>query len=61
MPVIFREEPDFLDYNEDPYLGEPEYYSGDECYEEDTMLSGDRCGLMLFSIASLYYQCNSSN
>ncbi|XP_071982794.1 voltage-dependent L-type calcium channel subunit alpha-1D isoform X21 [Engystomops pustulosus] len=42
MPVIFREDPDFLDYNEDPYLGEPEYYSGDECYEEDTMLSGDR-------------------
>ncbi|XP_075690006.1 voltage-dependent L-type calcium channel subunit alpha-1D isoform X5 [Rhinoderma darwinii] len=42
MPVIFREDPDFLDYNEDPYLGEPEYYSGDECYEEDTMLPGDR-------------------
>ncbi|KAM4720909.1 LOW QUALITY PROTEIN: voltage-dependent L-type calcium channel subunit alpha-1D [Rhinophrynus dorsalis] len=42
MPVIFREDPDFLDYNEDPYLGEPEYYSGDEYYEDDSMLSGNR-------------------
>ncbi|XP_063796884.1 voltage-dependent L-type calcium channel subunit alpha-1D isoform X6 [Pseudophryne corroboree] len=42
LPVIFREDPDFLDYNEEPYLGEPEYYSGDEYYEEDSMLSGNR-------------------
>nr|DBA18678.1 TPA: hypothetical protein GDO54_016898 [Pyxicephalus adspersus] len=41
MPVIFREDPDFMDY-EDPYLGEPEYYSGEEYYEEDSMLSGNR-------------------
>ncbi|XP_040264212.1 voltage-dependent L-type calcium channel subunit alpha-1D isoform X7 [Bufo bufo] len=51
LPVIFREDPDFLDYSEDPYLGEPEYYSGDECYEEDTMLSEDR---QLYAEPSLY-------
>ncbi|MEE6501699.1 hypothetical protein FKM82_004299 [Ascaphus truei] len=42
MPVICREDPDFMDYNDDPYLGEPEYYSGDDHYEEDSMLSGNR-------------------
>ncbi|XP_053326031.1 voltage-dependent L-type calcium channel subunit alpha-1D [Spea bombifrons] len=40
MPVIFREDPDFLD--EDPYLGEGEYYSEEEGYEVDSMLSGNR-------------------
>ncbi|XP_068109760.1 voltage-dependent L-type calcium channel subunit alpha-1D isoform X10 [Hyperolius riggenbachi] len=42
LPVIFREDPDFMDYGEDPYLGEPEYYSGEEYYEDESMLSGNR-------------------
>ncbi|XP_041446906.1 voltage-dependent L-type calcium channel subunit alpha-1D isoform X3 [Xenopus laevis] len=42
VPVIFREDPDFPDYGEDPYMDEAEYYSGDEYYEEDRMLSGNR-------------------
>ncbi|XP_041417801.1 voltage-dependent L-type calcium channel subunit alpha-1D isoform X2 [Xenopus laevis] len=42
VPVIFHEDPDFPDYGEDPYADEGEYYSGDEYYEEDTMLSANR-------------------
>ncbi|CAH2313140.1 voltage-dependent L-type calcium channel subunit alpha-1D [Pelobates cultripes] len=42
MPVIFREDPNFINYNEDPYFEEGEYYSEDECYEENSMLSGKR-------------------
>ncbi|NP_001072929.1 calcium channel, voltage-dependent, L type, alpha 1D subunit [Xenopus tropicalis] len=41
-PVIFREDPDFPDYGDDPYMDEAEYYSGDEYYEEDSMLAANR-------------------
>uniref|UniRef100_A0A8C3L416 Voltage-dependent L-type calcium channel subunit alpha n=1 Tax=Chrysolophus pictus TaxID=9089 RepID=A0A8C3L416_CHRPC len=42
-PTICREERDIRDYcNDDHYLGEQDYYSGEEYYEEDSMLSGSR-------------------
>ncbi|XP_010085477.1 PREDICTED: voltage-dependent L-type calcium channel subunit alpha-1D-like, partial [Pterocles gutturalis] len=42
-PTICREERDVRDYcNDDHYLGEQEYFSGEEYYEEDSMLSGSR-------------------
>ncbi|XP_015730659.1 voltage-dependent L-type calcium channel subunit alpha-1D isoform X15 [Coturnix japonica] len=42
-PTICREERDIRDYcNDDRYLAEQEYYSGEEYYEEDSMLSGSR-------------------
>ncbi|OXB83043.1 UNVERIFIED_CONTAM: hypothetical protein H355_001386 [Colinus virginianus] len=42
-PTICREERDVRDYcNDDHYLGEQDYYSGEEYYEEDSMLSGSR-------------------
>ncbi|NWQ74510.1 CAC1D protein, partial [Columbina picui] len=42
-PTICREEREVQDYrNDDHYLGEQEYFSGEEYYEEDNMLSGSR-------------------
>uniref|UniRef100_A0A8B9FTB2 Voltage-dependent L-type calcium channel subunit alpha n=1 Tax=Amazona collaria TaxID=241587 RepID=A0A8B9FTB2_9PSIT len=42
-PTICREEHEVQDYcNDDRYLGEQEYFSGEEYYEEDSMLSGNR-------------------
>ncbi|XP_030358158.1 voltage-dependent L-type calcium channel subunit alpha-1D isoform X10 [Strigops habroptila] len=42
-PTICREEREVQDYcNNDHYLGEQEYFSGEEYYEEDSMLSGNR-------------------
>uniref|UniRef100_A0A663FCW1 Voltage-dependent L-type calcium channel subunit alpha n=1 Tax=Aquila chrysaetos chrysaetos TaxID=223781 RepID=A0A663FCW1_AQUCH len=42
-PTICREEREVQDYcNDDRYLGEQEYFSGEEYYEEDSMLSGSR-------------------
>uniref|UniRef100_A0A8B9E2S3 Voltage-dependent L-type calcium channel subunit alpha n=1 Tax=Anser cygnoides TaxID=8845 RepID=A0A8B9E2S3_ANSCY len=42
-PTICREEREVRDYcNDDHYLGEQEYFSGEEYYEEDSMLSGSR-------------------
>ncbi|KAM8994553.1 voltage-dependent L-type calcium channel subunit alpha-1D isoform 17-T17 [Ara ararauna] len=42
-PTICREEREVQDYcNDDHYLGEQEYFSGEEYYEEDSMLSGNR-------------------
>uniref|UniRef100_A0A8C8BNX2 Voltage-dependent L-type calcium channel subunit alpha n=1 Tax=Otus sunia TaxID=257818 RepID=A0A8C8BNX2_9STRI len=42
-PTICREEREVQDYcNDDHYLGEQEYFSGEEYYEEDSMLSGSR-------------------
>jgi len=42
-PTIRREEREVQDYyNDDHYLGEQECFSGDEYYEEDSMLSGSR-------------------
>ncbi|NXT76595.1 CAC1D protein, partial [Zapornia atra] len=42
-PTICREERDVHDYcNDDRYLGEQEYFSGEEYYEDDSMLSGSR-------------------
>uniref|UniRef100_A0A8C3D6T8 Voltage-dependent L-type calcium channel subunit alpha n=1 Tax=Cairina moschata TaxID=8855 RepID=A0A8C3D6T8_CAIMO len=42
-PTICREEREVRDYcNDDRYLGEQEYFSGEEYYEEDSMLSGSR-------------------
>uniref|UniRef100_K7F622 Voltage-dependent L-type calcium channel subunit alpha n=1 Tax=Pelodiscus sinensis TaxID=13735 RepID=K7F622_PELSI len=43
LPTICREEHEVRDYcNDDHYLGEQEYFSGEEYYEEDYMLSGSR-------------------
>ncbi|KYO29800.1 hypothetical protein Y1Q_0023159 [Alligator mississippiensis] len=43
LPTICREDHDVRDYcNDDHYFGEPEYFSGEEYYEEDSMLSGNR-------------------
>ncbi|XP_068763142.1 voltage-dependent L-type calcium channel subunit alpha-1D isoform X9 [Struthio camelus] len=42
-PAICREEHEVQDYcNDDHYLGEQDYFSGEEYYEEDSMLSGSR-------------------
>ncbi|XP_032840142.2 voltage-dependent L-type calcium channel subunit alpha-1D isoform X7 [Tyto alba] len=41
-PTICREEREVQDYCNDHYLGEQEYFSGEEYYEEDSMLSGSR-------------------
>lgn len=42
-PTICCEEREVQDYcNDDHYLGEQEYFSGEEYYEEDSMLSGSR-------------------
>ncbi|KAF4799437.1 voltage-dependent L-type calcium channel subunit alpha-1D isoform X9 [Turdus rufiventris] len=42
-PTIRREEHEVQDYcNDDHYLGEQDYYSGEEYYEDDSMLSGNR-------------------
>ncbi|XP_067400273.1 voltage-dependent L-type calcium channel subunit alpha-1D isoform X2 [Emydura macquarii macquarii] len=43
LPTICREDHEVRDYcNDDHYLGEQEYFSGEEYYEEDCMLSGSR-------------------
>lgn len=36
LPTICREEPDIHGYFRDPRLGEPEYFSSEECYEDDS-------------------------
>ncbi|KGL74291.1 Voltage-dependent L-type calcium channel subunit alpha-1D, partial [Tinamus guttatus] len=42
-PTICREEREVQDYcNDDHYLGEQDYFSGEEYYEEDSMLPGNR-------------------
>ncbi|XP_032927350.1 voltage-dependent L-type calcium channel subunit alpha-1D isoform X12 [Catharus ustulatus] len=42
-PTIRREEHEVQDYcNDDHYLAEQDYYSGEEYYEDDSMLSGNR-------------------
>ncbi|XP_058855858.1 voltage-dependent L-type calcium channel subunit alpha-1D-like isoform X1 [Acipenser ruthenus] len=42
LPTIRRGEPPMDEhYQEDRYSREQEYYSGEECYEEDSMHSGD--------------------
>lgn len=47
-PTIRREEHEVQDYcNDDHYLGEQDYYSGEEYYEDDSMLSGNRWGYLL--------------
>ncbi|XP_013916142.1 PREDICTED: voltage-dependent L-type calcium channel subunit alpha-1D-like isoform X1 [Thamnophis sirtalis] len=41
LPTICREDHEIRDYyNDDCYLDDQEYFSGDEYYEEDSMLSG---------------------
>ncbi|XP_030426075.1 voltage-dependent L-type calcium channel subunit alpha-1D isoform X6 [Gopherus evgoodei] len=43
LPTICREDHEVRDYcNDDHYMGEQEYFSGEEYYEEDYMLSGSR-------------------
>ncbi|CAM4577067.1 unnamed protein product [Lepidochelys olivacea] len=43
LPTICREDHEVQDYcNDDHYMGEQEYFSGEEYYEEDYMLSGSR-------------------
>ncbi|XP_026506084.1 voltage-dependent L-type calcium channel subunit alpha-1D isoform X1 [Terrapene carolina triunguis] len=43
LPTICREDHEVRDYcNNDHYMGEQEYFSGEEYYEEDYMLSGSR-------------------
>uniref|UniRef100_A0A8D0HUZ7 Voltage-dependent L-type calcium channel subunit alpha n=1 Tax=Sphenodon punctatus TaxID=8508 RepID=A0A8D0HUZ7_SPHPU len=43
LPTICRKDHEVCDYyNDDHYLGEPEYFSGEEYYEDDSMLSGSR-------------------
>ncbi|XP_070594614.1 voltage-dependent L-type calcium channel subunit alpha-1D isoform X2 [Erythrolamprus reginae] len=42
LPTICREDHEIRDYyNDDCYLDDQEYFSGDEYYEEDSMLSGN--------------------
>ncbi|XP_060127422.1 voltage-dependent L-type calcium channel subunit alpha-1D isoform X2 [Zootoca vivipara] len=43
LPTICREDHEIRDYyNDDCYLDDQEYFSGEEYYEEDSMLSGSR-------------------
>ncbi|XP_015349907.1 voltage-dependent L-type calcium channel subunit alpha-1D isoform X4 [Marmota marmota marmota] len=49
LPTICREEADIHGYFRDPRLGEPEYFSSEECYEDDSSPTWSRRNYSYYS------------
>ncbi|XP_058438126.1 voltage-dependent L-type calcium channel subunit alpha-1D isoform X4 [Marmota monax] len=49
LPTICREEADIHGYFRDPHLGEPEYFSSEECYEDDSSPTWSRRNYSYYS------------